>query len=63
MMGAITSIANNNPSQSATAAATLQRIKYYFASRLSTFNDIWSVCHNLSDEINEQVLDVFCLTL
>lgn len=41
----------------------LSRIKYYFASRSSTFDDIWNVCANLSEEIGEQVLDVFCLTL
>lgn len=41
----------------------LSRIKYFFASRSSTFDDIWNVCANLSEEIGEQVLDVFCLTL
>ncbi|KAH9394810.1 tumor protein [Tyrophagus putrescentiae] len=41
----------------------LNRIKYFFASRSSTFDDIWNVCANLSEEIGEQVLDVFCLTL
>lgn len=43
--------------------ANLDRIKYYFASRLSTFDDIWNISQNLSEEIGEQVLDIFCLTL
>lgn len=41
----------------------MNSIRHYFSSRNSTFDDVWSIAFSLSNDIGEQVLDVFVLTL
>lgn len=58
-----TSMSNSFASMDAQTVKKLDSIKYYFASRTSAYDDIWNICYRLSEEIQEQVLDVFILTL
>lgn len=44
-------------------SAKLARIKYFFASRNSAYDDVWNICQRMSEEMHEQVLDIFVLTL